>query len=252
MTYDQIVRETDLDFQDITIRMRYEWPVMRRKIIKARIPLMMHLFNYTTHQHNDYIVIAIVTKQQAKVDDPWATIIPACVRDTDYGKEIIYVSDSDWERYNQNDHGHLITTMAKGRKLVQTFSPHLLGRYNERMGLNLTGMPLIRRFVMNDMINEGIDFDDDSNLLVTVTQNGLLLGEAIGGDFFRQHYRTFITRRMIHETQVEKLLTMEALGFDVGEIPGNKLLAAENALRNVMKRPQEVWERKEKTFMPNL
>lgn len=252
MNYDQIVRESELDLQDITIRMRYEWSTMRRKIIKARIPLMMHLLNYTTHQHNDYIVIAVVTKQQAKLDDPCATLIPVCVRDTDHGKELTYVSENDWDRFSQNDHGHLHTALPKGRKLVQTFSPHLIGRYGERMGLNLTGMPLIRKFVMNDMINDGIDFDDNSNLLVTVSRNGLLLGEAIGGDFFRQHYRTFITRRMIHETQVEKLLTMEALGFDVGEISGNKLLAAENALHNVMNQPQEIWNRKEKTFLPNL
>lgn len=252
MTYDQIVRESELDEQDIVARLRYEWPLMRRKIIKARIPLVFHDFIYKTRQHNQYIVIAVVTKQQIKQTDPQATIINACVRDTAYGKEVTYVSTGDWERYNQNDHGHLRTDVTRGQKLVQTFSPHLISRYNERMGFNLTGMPLIRKFVMNDMINDGIDFDDESNLLVTVTRNGLLLGEAIGGDFFRQHYRTFITRRMIHETQVEKLLTMEALGFDVGEIPDNKLLSAENALHNVMLQPREVWERKEKTFLPNL
>ena len=174
MSYDQLVREAELDEQDIIARQRYEWPLMRRKII-----------------------------------------------------------------------------VTKGQKLVQTFSPHLIGRYGERMGFTLTGIPLIRKFIMNDMINDGIDFDDNSNLLVAVTRNGILLGEAIGGDFFRQHYRTFVTRRMMHETQVEKILTMEALGFDVGEIPANKLLATENALHKVMSQPQEIWGRKEKTFMPS-
>lgn len=222
MTPEEVYREIERDMPNVAA-----WWMRQRKAVAKRARSMNRFpqtfwYEYTSHRHNRYMVMSVLTGQSYEKNN--STGVYALLKmERGYA---LYYTRFPWQH-------------AAGCVAIM---PHAFDRYAERFGVPLSGVELIKEWITRNAY--GVPADDERFVGRSVRyngrdnacsclQDGVLLGEFIGGIFVG---RTFITYSM-------------ATGLQRKEFEQNrqKVLSPEEARRavNLLLREWEQAEREE-------
>lgn len=126
MTPDQIYEEIITDVPNMILYLKYKQPKFRKMVLRSQLfPVRAHSL-ITTVRKNNWLLLFSANSKKDVSGDIFSNCI--CIQETQAGKFALM-------RQVTNDAPSLFI-----------FSPHFFRRYAERMGIDLTGIPLIQRF----------------------------------------------------------------------------------------------------------
>jgi hypothetical protein len=184
MTSKELLIEIFKDFEIVGRKAMYLTESLRREAIKSKAKHVHRIFDYKSTRFNKWFIVADYI-----IGHPGFIVVVYFI--DEYGLNGIRV-DAD----NQS---------------LTHFTPHFLDRYNERCLKQpyLSKLELLKRFISNNSVEViHSEFNDEKkqyNIFGRVKE-GIVLGYKEG---FRKtgkeinHYKTFISNEMIHESQVD-------------------------------------------------
>ncbi len=190
MKYEEILREFSKDEADLRAlsRTMFEGKLCK-DARKGKVKYPCHIFaKRTTEQHNTYIIHYEFRSKEDFLGGPTFFAL------IDSGRGIFVMQIS----------------MAYGlKKVVNLYSPHLFKRYQERMGLSITGIDLIKEFFKRNVTSHrNSDFkrkDGDENDVMDLCYDGAIYGQSTSEGHITYH--TFIDKD--HMSDYRKALNEE-------------------------------------------
>lgn len=130
MTPDQIYDEIMLDVPNMLLYLKHKQPKFRKMVLQSQLfPVHAHSL-ITTTRKNNWLLLFSANRKKDVSDNIFSNCL--CIQETQAGKVAFM-------RQVTNDMPSLFI-----------YSPHFFHRYAERMGLKLSGIPLIRHFFENN------------------------------------------------------------------------------------------------------
>ena len=129
MSYEELANEVAKDYMDVSIIMRKKMPDAL-KYFRRQSKFPMFLFSTVTSPRKNKWILIFFAKSKRRLKQ-YVDSFLVCVRETDHGK---YVYRYDLPAKEDSLPG------------VTFYPPHFFSRYALRMGLELTGEDLIKRY----------------------------------------------------------------------------------------------------------
>lgn len=126
MTPDQIYEEIMLDVPNILLLLKYKQPKFRKMVLQSKLfPIHAHSL-VTTVRKNNWLFLFSANSKKDVTKDIYSNCL--CIRESQSGKYA------------------LMRQVTNELPSLFIYSPHFFHRYAERMGLDLSGIPLIKKF----------------------------------------------------------------------------------------------------------
>lgn len=171
MTYEEMYREVLLDSDNMIKWSVHNAKNLRRLSLKAAKFPFEKTLTHTTPRKNQWTMIFVVLRKVRTNQDIY---------------NILYTS----LRADEGDIYMLLTPSKKSTMTASVFPPHFMKRFRERMGLDLKGKELARRyFILNDS-GYFVKKPDGDHEECLCTREGICLGEFINDRMYVA--RTFI------------------------------------------------------------
>ncbi len=129
MTYEELANEVVKDYEDVYMIMRKKIPDAL-KSLRSRNRFPAHLFSTVTSPRKNKWILIFFAKSKRRLKQYLDSFL-ICVRETEHGKYVY--------RYD-------LPTKEGSLPGVTFYPPHFFSRYALRMGLELTGEDLIKRY----------------------------------------------------------------------------------------------------------
>ena len=195
MTYDEIITEVNKDVADV-FELSCKKDVKIKRIVQKSQTFPVRLYSFVTSSPNKNRWLLTWEAHSRKHVGDDCLFAMVCLIQTGHGRIAVMPSFQE-----------------DGDLLFFVFLPHFFQRFASRMGLDMHGEDLIRRFFQYN-VNFSIDTRrksiSDTKYAIEATSTsteGVALGYQLQtGDFF---FKTFITYEMAKGDQIEKFISSE-------------------------------------------
>lgn len=190
MTYEEIFDEVAKDFESVKTKFSYIKKGLARYARRQVKYPAVHFSEYISPRKNRWIIISIFYRRN--IHNGGAGVAFACLQKSDKGGYMV----------------HEVVVNKFRKCYLATFHPHFFDRYREHMGVDKTGIDLIRHFFGHN--HEGsTDFTSEysgkqsrhKNAYHVCLQEGIGLGEVLASS--HALITTFITYDMAAGEQKE-------------------------------------------------
>ena len=194
MTYDEIIREIKNDIPYILDASDKKDVKVRRAILKSSLfPIRLHSF-VTSRNHNRWVLLWEALSKKNIGEKALFSMV--CIVNSSNGRIAFMPSFHE-----------------SGEPTFFVFLPHFFQRYADRMGIELNGEELIKRyfqFNLNFSINTKKEMVNEKQYVIRATgtsSEGVALGyQLLDGSFF---FKTFITYDMAKGEQEDEFRESE-------------------------------------------
>lgn len=145
MSHEELANEVAKDYVDVCEIMRKKIPDAL-KLIRKQSQFPAYLFSTVTSPRKNKWILIFVGKSKRRLKRILDSFL-VCIRETDHGKYVY--------RYD-------LPTKEGSLPGVTFYPPHFFSRYAQRMGLEITGEELIKRYLK---INTAMRYNTDQLLL---------------------------------------------------------------------------------------
>ncbi len=129
MSYEELANEVAKDYEDVNMIMRKKIPDVL-KVLRRQNRFPAHLFSTVTSPRKNKWILIFFAKNKRRLKK-YVDSFLICIRETEHGKYVY--------RYD-------LPTKEGSLPGVTFYPPHFFSRYALRMGLELTGEELIKRY----------------------------------------------------------------------------------------------------------